>query len=164
MRAVAPALLIAAATASVLPQQITFQLPKQISTLSWDKPLQQIKHSLKSVTGEARKIWDEVAMMFPEEMDQLTFFSAPKPNIRGSDSKWDYVMRGADIQNVWVTNSNGEKQREIDGHLDIYNLRTKKVDPKSLGVDKVKQYSGYLDNEEDDKHLFYCRSPSRSPI
>jgi cathepsin A (carboxypeptidase C) len=25
-----------------------------------------------------------------------------------------------------------------------------------LGVDKVKQYSGYLDDEEEDKHLFYC--------
>ena len=27
------------------------------------------------------------------------------------------------------------------------------------GVDKVKQYSGYLDDDEEDKHLFYCEYP-----
>jgi len=31
----------------------------------------------------------------------------------------------------------------------------KKVDPSKLGVDTVKQYSGYLDDEKNDKHLFY---------
>jgi hypothetical protein len=33
----------------------------------------------------------------------------------------------------------------------------KAVDPSKLGVDPgVKQYSGYLDDNENDKHLFYC--------
>jgi cathepsin A (carboxypeptidase C) len=58
---------------------------------------------------------------------------------------------------VWVENSNGEKERAIDGKLENYNLRAKKVDPSKLGVDTVKQYSGYLDDEKNDKHLFYCK-------
>jgi cathepsin A (carboxypeptidase C) len=41
--------------------------------------------------------------------------------------------------------------------LEQYNLRGKKVDPSKLGVDTVKQYSGYLDDEANDKHLFYCK-------
>lgn len=70
-------------------------------------------------------------------------------------------MKGEDIQKVWVTNSKGEKERDIEGKLSNYNLRTKKVDPEALGVDTVKQYSGYLDDEEEDKHLFYCRYQNR---
>jgi cathepsin A (carboxypeptidase C) len=58
---------------------------------------------------------------------------------------------------VWVENANGEKERAIDGKLENYNLRAKKVDPSKLGVDTVKQYSGYLDDEKNDKHLFYCK-------
>jgi len=58
---------------------------------------------------------------------------------------------------VWVENANGEKERAIDGKLENYSLRAKKVDPSKLGVDTVKQYSGYLDDEKNDKHLFYCK-------
>jgi cathepsin A (carboxypeptidase C) len=95
-------------------------------------------------------------MHFPDAMDKATFFSSPKPNTRKPDSTWDYVVKGADVQSVWVENSKGEKEREIDGKLESYNLRAKKVDPSKLAVDTVKQYSGYLDDEENDKHLFYC--------
>ena len=104
----------------------------------------------------ARAIWDEVAMMYPEQMDKAAFFSNPKPHTRKHDSEWDYVVKGADIQSVWVENADGEKEREIDGKLENYSLRAKHVDPSVLGVDKVKQYSGYLDDDEEDKHLFYC--------
>lgn len=66
-------------------------------------------------------------------------------------------MKGADVQSIWVENANGEQERDVGGKLDDYNLRTRKVDPSSLGVDPdVKQYSGYLDDEANDKHLFYC--------
>jgi cathepsin A (carboxypeptidase C) len=95
--------------------------------------------------------------MFPESFDKANFFSSPKSHTRRPDHEWDHIMRGEDIQNVWVTNSKGDKEREIDGNLKNYNLRTKSVDPSELGVDTVKQYSGYLDDEEDDKHLFYCK-------
>jgi len=124
---------------------------------AWTESLKHLGQSLKDIPVEAKALWDEVAMMFPEAMDKATFFSPPKPHTRKPDSTWDYIVKGADVQSVWIENSMGEKEREIDGKLETYNLRAKKVDPSKLGVDKVKQYSGYLDDEENDKHLFYCQ-------
>lgn len=155
MKVVASALLIGAASAAVAPQQQIFKLPK-VASEAWSKSLHNLEEGLSSLSSEARAVWDEVAMMFPESFEQANFFSTPKPHTRKADKEWDYVMKGADVQSVWVT-KNGQKQRDVDGKLEQYNLRTKKVDPGSLGVDKVKQYSGYLDDEEEDKHLFYCK-------
>ena len=126
-------------------------------TDAWAKSLEHLTSSMKNIPEEAKAIWDDVAMHFPEAMDKASFFSQPKPHVRKPDSTWDYVVKGADVQSVWIENANGEKEREIDGKLEAYNLRAKKVDPAKLGVDKVKQYSGYLDDEENDKHLFYCK-------
>lgn len=127
---------------------------------SWTKPLQNLQHELKHLTEEARQTWDEVALMFPEAMSQASFFSMPKPHTKRD--KWDFVTSGKAVQDVWVTNEHGEQEREVDGSLEAFTLRTKKVDPGKLGVDKVKQYSGYLDNDEDDKHLFYWFFESRN--
>jgi cathepsin A (carboxypeptidase C) len=160
MKVAASALLVGAATAAVAPQQQVLKVSEQLQQLtnseSWSKPLHNLEESLKSLSGEARRIWDEVALMFPESFEQASFFTAPKPHTRKPDHEWEHIVKGADVQSVWVENAQGEKEREIDGKLDNYNLRVKTVDPSSLGVDKVKQYSGYLDDEEEDKHLFYC--------
>lgn len=159
MKIATSALLFGAASAAI-PQQQVLKAPesfKGFDTNAWTKPLQNLEENLKSLTSEARAIWDEVAMMFPEQMEKAAFFSSPKPHTRKHDSEWDHVVKGADVQSVWVENEKGEKEREIDGRLENYNLRVKHVDPSSLGVDKVKQYSGYLDDEEEDKHLFYCK-------
>jgi cathepsin A (carboxypeptidase C) len=166
MKVATSALLIGAASAA-LPQQQILKAPesfKGFDTSAWMKPLHNLEENLKSLTGEARAVWDEVAMMFPEQFEQAAFFSNPKPHTRKGDSEWDHVVSGADVQSVWVENANGEKEREIDGKLENYNLRVKSVDPSVLGVDKVKQYSGYLDDEEEDKHLFYCEYPDGLPI
>lgn len=171
MKVAASALLIGAAAAAVPQQQQPLQASETVNDVlksasekasSWTKPLQNLQHELKHLTEEARQVWDEVALMFPEAMSQASFFSAPKKHTRRHDTEWDYHTSGKAIQDIWVTNSKGEKQREIDGNLEAFNLRTKKVDPKSLGVDKVKQYSGYLDDDEDDKHLFYWFFESRN--
>ena len=158
MKVAASTLLFGAASAAVAPQQQVLKAPSSIADMasSWAQPLRDWEKSLKSLTGEARQLWDEMAMMFPESFDASTFFSSPKPHTRKADSKWDYVMSGKKVQDVWVTNAQGDKERDVGGKLETYNLRTKKVDPESLGVDTVKQYSGYLDDEENDKHLFYC--------
>lgn len=101
-------------------------------------------------------------MMYPGAMDEASFFSTPKSHKRRPDSHWDHIIRGADVQSVWVENKNGEQERDIDGKLNAYDLRAKGVDPGLLGVDpKAKQYSGYLDDNENDKHLFYCMFPRR---
>lgn len=159
MKVAASALLAGAASAAVAPQQQILKFPSSVSELKnevWTKPLHNLEESLKTLTGEARATWDEVAMMYPESFDKAAFFSTPKPHTRKHDSEWDHIVKGADVQSVWVENAQGEKEREIDGKLEQFDLRVKKVDPGVLGVDKVKQYSGYLDDNEEDKHLFYC--------
>jgi len=142
--------------AAFSPVQQVLQAPKHVSD-SWTKPLHNLQDSLKSLTKDARAVWDEVAMLYPGAMDQASFFSLPKKHSRRPDAHWDHITKGADIQSVWVENENGDREREIDGKLEDFNLRTKKVDPTSLGVDPgVQQYSGYLDDNDNDKHLFYC--------
>jgi len=166
MKVASSALLIGAASAAIAPpaqQVLKFpDVPKEHNTEAWTKPLHNLEESLKSLTGEARRIWDEVALMFPESFEKSAFFSSPKQHTRKADHEWEHIVKGADVQSVWIENAKGEKEREIDGKLENYNLRVKTVDPKVLGVDKVKQYSGYLDDEETDKHLFYWFFESRN--
>jgi len=172
MKLLASTILLGAASAAMTNQQQILRNPfkgqnslkeaaKPVSE-AWPKSLNHLTESMKHIPAEAKAIWDEVAMHFPEAMDKATFFSAPKPHTRKPDSSWDYVVKGADVQSVWIENSKGEKEREIDGKLETYNLRAKKVDPSKLGVDTVKQYSGYLDDDENDKHLFYWFFESRN--
>lgn len=165
MKLLGTTVLLGVASAAIPPQQHVLENPfkaaKPVSD-AWTKPLHTLSEAMKGMTSEAKAIWDEVAMHFPEAMDKATFFLSPKPHTRKPDSTWDYVIRGADIQSIWVENTKGENEREIDGKLESYNLRAKKVDPAKLGVDKVKQYSGYLDDEENDKHLFYWFFESRN--
>jgi len=168
MKVLVASTLIGAATALLPPQQQVLKTTEQISNAvqqpleaiskaSWAKPLHELEESLKSLTGDAKKLFDEVALMFPEAMEAASFLSAPKPHVRKTDSEWDHIVSGAAIQDMWITNQAGEQERAIDGKLENYDMRVKKVDPSVLGIDKVKQYSGYLDDNENDKHLFYCK-------
>ena len=163
MKSLAPWLLVGAVSAAVHPQQQVLQPPKQASD-AWIRPLQSIQETLKYLTGEARAIWEEVAMLYPEDMAKASLLSLPKQHTRRPASYWDHIMKGEEIQDIWVENEDGERERDVGGKLATYNLRTKKVDPSSLGVDPdVKQYSGYLDDEENDKHLFYCKESDLMP-
>lgn len=139
------------------PERFLDQLKKPLDSLT--EPFKDLKQTLKGLSAETQQIWEEVAAMYPKEFNPANMFSHPKPHKKRPDHEWDFIKKGEDLQSVWVTNAQGNKERAIDGHLSPYGLRTKKVDPKSLGVDKVKQYSGYLDDEETDKHLFYCKWP-----
>jgi cathepsin A (carboxypeptidase C) len=165
MKVAAVISLIGAVSASVAPvqQPLGFpDVPTQKAIPVTKSKLDELKKAFKGLTAEAEKTWNDISLMFPDSFDASAFFSAPKPHTRKPDHEWDHVIKGADIQSVWVTNSKGEQERDIDGHLENYSLRTKKVDPSTLGVDTVKQYSGYLDDEEEDKHLFYCMN--KTPV
>lgn len=129
---------------------------------SW---MDSFKEKFGDVSAEAKAVWDEVTLLAPEAVEAFkknALPSKPKPASRKPDSSWDHVVKGADVQDLWVETDAG-KHRQVGGRLEDYNLRAKKVDPSKLGVDKVKQYSGYLDDEENDKHLFYCKYPSHQP-
>lgn len=119
--------------------------------------LEKIEETLGKMPSEAQGLWDEMQLLVPGFMEKAqNLISLPKAHKRRPDSEWEHVVKGADIQSMW-TKTAGEEHRVIDGQLEAYNLRAQKVDPSVLGVDKVKQYSGYLDDEANDKHLFYCK-------
>jgi cathepsin A (carboxypeptidase C) len=101
MKLLASSVLLGAASAALPPFQQVLQKPLEAARPvadAWSKPLHSLSESFKGLTDEARAIWDEVAMHFPEQMDKASFFSAPKPHVRKPDSVWDYHMKGADIQ------------------------------------------------------------------
>ena len=151
-------LLIGVVSAASSPQQQVLQPAEQASD-AWTNPVHSIQDSLTGLTGEDRTILDEFSQLFPDDFAKATLLSHPKKHTRRPDRHWDHIIKGADVQSIWIQNEHGEKERELDGKLESYNMRSKKVDPSSLGVDPgVKQYSGYLDDEENDKHLFYCEA------
>ena len=116
----------------------------------------------KGMTEEAKALWDEVKMLVGDAaFEKPSWFSPPKPHKRRPDSEWDHIVKGAEVQKVWVEDEEGS-HRQVGGRLEDFNLRVKTVDPSKLGVDTVKQFSGYLDDEANDKHLFYCTyNPAR---
>ncbi|KAJ4304230.1 hypothetical protein N0V88_001843 [Collariella sp. IMI 366227] len=113
------------------------------------------EEAFKGMTAEAKALWDEIKLLVPESaFKHPSWFSKPKPHRKRND--WDHVVKGAEVQKLWVQDANGESHRQD------FNLRVKSVDPSKLGVDSVKQYSGYLDDEANDKHLFYWFFESRN--
>lgn len=169
MKAFAATLLLGAASAVFSPEQQVLKAPGQISSAArkavgaidpasdaLTKTLNELKQSLHGLTHEAEQLWEDIFAAMPEAFNATKLMSQPKPATRRPDSEWDHHVSGASIQELWTANSEGVQERAISGKLDNYNMRVKSVDPKALGVDTVKQYSGYLDDEEEDKHLFYC--------
>jgi len=121
----------------------------------FDDTRDSFEEALKGMDAKSKALWDEVKLLVPEgSFDHSSWFTKPKPHRRRHD--WDHVVKGADVQKVWVQDADGERHRQVNGELENFNLRVKKVDPSKLGIDKVKQFSGYLDDEANDKHLFYC--------
>ncbi|ODV93791.1 hypothetical protein PACTADRAFT_45943 [Pachysolen tannophilus NRRL Y-2460] len=67
-----------------------------------------------------------------------------------------YKIFSNNAKKIWE-HINGKKDS-----LKGYSLRIKKTNPEILGIDKVDQYAGYLDVENDDKHFFYWFFESRN--
>lgn len=165
MKVATPTLLLGASSAAFASEQYVLGSTKESFKPIVDSiqhPLESFEKAVGKMPEQAKGLWEEMSLLVPGFMEKASnFISLPKPHQRKPDSEWDHIVKGADIQSMWVE-TDGVKHRKIDGKLDSYNLRAKKVDPSVLGVDKVKQYSGYLDDEANDKHLFYWFFESRN--
>ncbi|CAK7197924.1 hypothetical protein SEUCBS139899_000574 [Sporothrix eucalyptigena] len=170
MRIAASAVLVGAASASILSplsggqQHVLGDAVKKPAGSVDDiaaagGPLAALQEAVKGMTADAEALWEDVKRLIPDAFEKGTFFSSPKKHTRRPDSHWDHIVKGADVPKAFVTTAGGSKAHDS---LDAYNLRVKAVDPSGLGIDKVKQYSGYLDDDENDKHLFYWFFESRN--
>lgn len=165
MKVAAPTLLLGATTAAFAQEQhvlggVSDAFEPIVDSIQ--HPLESFEKVLGKMPAQAKGLWDELSLLVPGFMEKASnFVSQPKPHNRKADKEWDRVIKGQDVQSIWVE-TDGVKHRKVDGHLEDYNMRVKKVDPSVLGVDKVKQYSGYLDDEANDKHLFYWFFESRN--
>jgi cathepsin A (carboxypeptidase C) len=174
MRLTTSALVLgAASSATALQGQKVLSSPWQqpIEGVAQDAPApsdswtERIESLFGDASAEAMAMWDEISQFVPDaahKFEQMLQGPKPKPAARRPDSHWDHVVKGADVQNIQVQGADGTSRPKFGGHLENFNLRTKKVDPSKLGVDTVTQYSGYLDDEDQDKHLFYCKFKKQS--
>lgn len=103
------------------------------------KATQALNTPLDSLSSEIKGLWNEMSLRYPTLMESFQFTSEPKPHTQ--HNKWDFYASNADLPN--------------------YTLRGKST-PESLGLDTVKQYSGYLDIADEDKHFFYYFFESRN--
>ncbi|QLL30233.1 hypothetical protein HG536_0A00500 [Torulaspora globosa] len=115
-------------------------LEKAIEALKMDH-----KEVLGSLSADIKQSWEEMPFKFPVEVSQMQFVTKPKdPSAIFSRKNWDITVQSEDVQN--------------------YQLRINKLkDPQVLGIDPdVKQYTGYLDVEDEDKHFFFWSFESRN--
>ncbi|KAJ3498382.1 hypothetical protein NLG97_g1159 [Lecanicillium saksenae] len=83
---------------------------------------------------------------------------------RVPDSEWDNILHGSDI-----LSQRSPEHAKTDGYLVDYTMRSRIVDPSVLKVDTVKQLSGYIDDDVNDKHLFFWffesrNNPAKDPV
>lgn len=131
-----------------------FGLP-QVFNLDAVDTFADVLHPAEPLAAEA---WDEmVALVGPQKVRQLVNqFNAMKevPNKKMNNH---VKAQSADFSTV-----------ELD-KFEGYSLRVKESQPEILGLDTVRQYTGYLDVDELGKHFFYWffelrNDPKNDPV
>ena len=156
MRLGTSALLLGAASSAAAFDQVVLGGGKAQPANMWES----VQEAITGAGSQAQALWDEVSLLAPDAVaafKEAAIGRKPKAASKRPDTEWDHVVRGSEVNKLWAAESAG---KAADSRvLSSYDMRAKKVDPSSLGIDDVKQYSGYLDDNENDKHLFYCEYP-----
>ena len=161
MRIAASALLLGAASSALAADQVVLGGGSSGGNAKPANAWEAVQEAIADAGDQARALWDEVTLVAPDAMaafEKAALGRKPKPAKRRPDSEWDHIVRGADVNKLWAAESDG--RAAASKVLGSYDLRARNVDPAALGIDDVKQYSGYLDDNENDKHLFYCEHHS----
>lgn len=104
----------------------------------FNKVSQVFNEPLDTLTQETKQIWKDM-ILNSKKFGDLKFSIPGKPNV--VKQNFDFHVNDAKLPN--------------------HGLRVKST-PESLGVDSVKQYSGYLDVDDEDKHFFFWAFESRN--
>ncbi|KAI5949355.1 CPYA [Candida jiufengensis] len=143
---------------------LTIQNPfnlQQPLNLDFDKYTSQLSHLLFD-ENKQNEFFTKVSKLFNEPLDTLT-----------SETKqiWsDMILNSKKFADLKFTTPGIPKssivKQQFDFHVSQDNIPNHKLrvksTPEDLGVDSVKQYSGYLDVEDEDKHFFFWAFESRN--
>lgn len=100
-----------------------------------------LNEPLSEIPKNTKQIWLEMMLQFPDTVGKMNFKTNPKTVTPKSSDMFDFHVEDTKVPN--------------------HKLRVKST-PKDLGIDDVKQYTGYLDVKDEDKHFFYWFFESRN--
>lgn len=106
----------------------------------FSKIAQYFNEPLESISKDTMNVWFDMFSKFPDTISSMNFKAPPKKSIKNKVT-FDFHVSDAKLPN--------------------HKLRVKAT-PEDLGIDTVKQYTGYLDVEDEDKHFFYWFFESRN--
>lgn len=104
------------------------------------KIAQYFQDPLENISKDTMQLWYDMFAQFPDTIGDMKFKSPPKKATKNK-ATFDFHVSDAKLPN--------------------HKLRVKAT-PEDLGIDTVKQYTGYLDVEDEDKHFFYWFFESRN--